>query len=114
MVAILRHEPDHRGMREHTRRGRKSAGERTKQLALSAPLDGGNADGKAHYGIVVLGGDENLIEIGKKGAVTSKSHLAIYGGDQHETIRNYGLVDGSVVLNEAGPDGELWEPILQA
>ena len=69
-------------------------------------VSGGNADGKAHYGIVVLGGDENLIEIGKKGAVTSKSHLAIYGGDQHETIRNYGLVDGSVVLNEAGLDGD--------
>ena len=75
-------------------------------------VSGGNADGKAHYGIVVLGGDENLIEIGKKGAVTSKSHLAIYGGDQHETIRNYGLVDGSVVLNEAG-DGRRPAELLQ-
>ena len=54
--------------------------------------------GAGYYGIVVLGGDQNLIEVGKKGAVTSKSHLAIFGGDQDETVENYGLVDGNVDL----------------
>ena len=54
--------------------------------------------GFGYYGIAVLGGDQNVITIGKKGIVTSRSRDAIFGGDQDETVENYGLVDGNVDL----------------
>jgi uncharacterized protein with beta-barrel porin domain len=54
--------------------------------------------GAGYYGIVVLGGDENVITIGKNGSVTSLSKHAIFGGDEDETVENYGLVDGNVDL----------------
>ena len=54
--------------------------------------------GSGYYGIAVLGGDQNVITIGKKAIVTSRSKDAIFGGDQDETVENYGLVDGNVDL----------------
>ncbi len=56
--------------------------------------------GNGYYGIAVLGGDQNVITIGKKAAVTSWSKDAIFGGDQDETVENYGLVDGNVDLGD--------------
>ena len=37
--------------------------------------------GAGYYGVVVKGGDDNLIEVGKKGTITSNSFMAILGGD---------------------------------
>jgi Autotransporter beta-domain len=54
--------------------------------------------GKGYYGVVVLGGDRNVITIGKGGTVTSQGRHAILGGDQDEKVQNYGLVDGDVDL----------------
>ena len=54
--------------------------------------------GFGYYGIVVLGGDDNVITIGKGATVTSASRHAIFGGDEDETVENYGLVDGNVDL----------------
>ena len=85
------------GRDRHLRRfDRQSYCQQPAHLHRARQCDGGGEEGHGagwalgHYGIVVKGGDENLIEIGKKGAVTSKSHLAIFGGDQDETVRNYG------------------------
>ena len=55
--------------------------------------------GAGYYGVVVKGGDDNLIEVGKKGTVTSKSFHAILGGEEDETVENYGLVAGDVDLD---------------
>ena len=54
--------------------------------------------GDGYYGIVIEGGDDNVITVGKKATVTSKSRHAILGGDQGETVNNYGLVWGEVDL----------------
>ena len=54
--------------------------------------------GYGYYGIVVLGGDQNVITVGQWATVTSLSRHAIFGGDEDETVENYGLVDGNVDL----------------
>jgi hypothetical protein len=50
-------------------------------------------------GVVVKGGDDNLIEIAKGGTITSKSRHAILGGEEDETVENSGLVWGDVDLD---------------
>ncbi|NJO33938.1 MAG: hypothetical protein HC869_13155 [Rhodospirillales bacterium] len=55
--------------------------------------------GFGYYGVVVKGGDDNLIAIGKGGTITSKSRHAILGGEEDETVENSGLVWGDVDLD---------------
>ena len=55
--------------------------------------------GVGYYGVVVKGGDDNLIEVGKKGTITSNSFMAILGGTEDETVENSGVVAGDVDLD---------------
>ena len=43
--------------------------------------------GIGYYGVVVKGGDDNLIEVDKKATVTSKSFMAILGGERRRDGR---------------------------
>ena len=70
--------------------------------------------GLGYYGVVVKGGDDNLIEIAKGATITSKSRMAILGGTEDETVDIFGKAWGDIDLDggwnqvNVFAGGQLW------